>query len=60
MDGVCKEWKKAISHFGNNDELSMNDVTIKLFEVTILMQGGLIYGIVQILLVSYHLANTSS
>lgn len=34
MDGVCKEWKKAISHFGNNDELSMNDVTIKLFEVT--------------------------
>ncbi len=34
MDGVCKEWKKAISHFDNNDELSMNDVTIKLFEVT--------------------------
>lgn len=34
MDGVYKEWEKAISHFGNNDELSMNDVTIKLFEVT--------------------------
>ena len=35
MDGVYKEWEKAISHFGNNDELSMSDVTIKLFEVTI-------------------------
>ncbi len=35
MDRVYKEWEKAINHLGNNDELSMNDVTIKLFEVTV-------------------------
>lgn len=35
MDKVYKEWEKAISHLGNNDELSMNDVTVKLFEVTV-------------------------
>lgn len=34
MNGVYKEWEAAINHLGASNELSLEDVTIKLFEVT--------------------------
>lgn len=34
MDGVYKEWEKVVNHLGTNNKLSVEDVTIELFEVT--------------------------